>query len=193
MSKNRLEAFSDGVMAIIITIMVLEMKVPHEGGADWHALIPILPVFLSYVLSFANVLIYWNNHHHLFQVVNKVDGRVLLANGFLLFWLSLMPFTTAWMGENHFSALPVALFGFDLLMCAFAYTILVRSLIGLHDSNSALVKAIGSDSKGKISLICYLVAMPAVYVSPYISLGLYLLVAIIWLMPDSRVEKVIEH
>jgi uncharacterized membrane protein len=189
MTKNRLEAFSDGVLAIIVTIMVLEMKVPHGGGNTLAALKPILPSFLSYVLSFAMVLIYWNNHHHLFQLVKTINGKVLLANGHLLFWLSLTPFTTAWMGENHFAATPVALFGTVLIMCGLAYSILSRVLISVHGENSELAKAIGSDNKGWISVIVYLIAIGFSFFNPVISCLLYAAVAIMWLIPDSRIEK----
>jgi uncharacterized membrane protein len=189
MTKNRLEAFSDGVLAIIVTIMVLEMKVPHEGGNTLFTLKPVLPAFLSYVLSFAMVLIYWNNHHHLFQLVKTVNGKVLLANGHLLFWLSLTPFTTAWMGENHFAATPVALFGTVLIMCGIAYSILSRVLINIHGENSELAKAIGADNKGWISLVVYFVAIGISFFNPIISCLLYAAVAIMWLVPDTRIEK----
>ena len=193
MSKNRVEAFSDGVLAIIITIMVLEMKVPHGGGANLDSLRPVLPAFLSYVLSFAMVLIYWNNHHHLFQSVKRVNGKVLLANGHLLFWLSLTPFTTAWMGENHFASLPVALFGFVLIMCAIAYSILTRTLIGLHGQDSVLARAVGGDNKGIISLLSYLSAIIIAFFYPLISCFLYGAIAIMWLIPDKRIERELEH
>jgi uncharacterized membrane protein len=189
MNKNRLEAFSDGVLAIIVTIMVLEMKVPHSGGSELSTLKPILPAFLSYVLSFAMVLIYWNNHHHLFQLVKIINGKVLLANGHLLFWLSLTPFTTAWMGENHFAPTPVALFGTVLIMCGLAYSILSRVLINVHGENSELAKAIGSDNKGWVSIIVYLIAIGFSFLNPLISCLLYTAVAIMWLIPDSRIEK----
>jgi uncharacterized membrane protein len=189
MNKNRLEAFSDGVMAIIVTVMVLEMKVPHEGGADLAALRPVLPVFLSYILSFAMVVIYWNNHHHLFQLVKTINGSVLLANAHLLFWLSLMPFTTAWMGENHFAMIPVALFGLVLLMCGCAFFILTRVLVHIHGNDSALAKAIGKDKKSLISAGTYLLAIIIAFINPVVSCLIYALVALIWLIPDSRVEK----
>lgn len=182
-----MEAFSDGVIAIIITIMVLEMKVPH--GTDWGALRPILPVFLSYVLSFVYLGIYWNNHHHLLHAVKHVGGGVLWANLHLLFWLSLVPFVTGWMGENHFGSLPVALFGVVLLGAALAYTIPVRALIRRHGRESTLARAIGGDRKGWISLCCYLLAVPGAWFSPWLSEALYVAVAIIWLVPDSRIEK----
>jgi uncharacterized membrane protein len=187
MGKGRIEAFSDGVIAIIITIMVLEFKVPE--GEDWAALLPLTPVFLAYVLSFLNVGIYWNNHHHMFHAVKHVSGKVLWANMFLLFWLSLMPFATGYMSENHFAPIPVAVYSFDLFMCAVAYTILVIQLIGHHGRDSEFAKAIGNDKKGKISLLCYLIAMPAAFVHPWISLGLMILVAGIWFVPDRRFES----
>ncbi len=192
MNKNRVEAFSDGVMAIIVTIMVLEMKVPHGGGANWDTLKPVLPAFLSYVLSFAMVLIYWNNHHHLFHSVKKVNGRVLLANGHLLFWLSLTPFTTAWMGENQFASTPVALFGFVLIMCGIAYSILTRELIRLHGHDSLLARAVGRDSKGWISVAAYLTAICISFFAPKIACLFYVGVAILWLIPDKRIEKLLE-
>ena len=187
MHKSRLEAFSDGVIAIIITIMVLEMKVPH--GSDFAALAPLAPVFLSYVLSFVNVGMYWNNHHHMLQAAREVSGNVLLANLHLLFWLSLMPFTTGWMGENHFAPLPVALYGVVLLMSGGAYTILQRSIIALQEPGSRLAKAIGSDFKGKFSVFTYAAAIPIAFVQHWISLGLYVLVAIVWFIPDRRIER----
>jgi uncharacterized membrane protein len=187
MGKGRLEAFSDGVIAIIITIMVLEMKVPH--GADLVALRPLLPIFLSYVLSFIYVGIYWNNHHHLLQVVRQVNGRTLWANLHFLFWLSLFPFATAWMGENHFATLPVALYGVVLLLAAFAYFILTRTLIFEHGQDSALAIALDRDFKGKISVGIYAVAIPLAFVKPWLACALYVLVAFIWLIPDRRLEK----
>jgi TMEM175 potassium channel family protein len=193
MNKNRVEAFSDGVLAIIVTIMVLEMKVPHEGGATWAALKPVFPVFLSYILSFSMVWIYWNNHHHLFHSVKRVNGKVLLANGHLLFWLSLMPFATAWMGENHFASLPVALFGFVLAMSAIAYFFLTRTLIHLHGSDSLLAHAIGRDSKGWFSLAAYLTAILISFAAPKISCLIYAGVALVWLIPDKRIEKLLDH
>ncbi len=189
MSKSRLEAFSDGVLAIIITIMVLELKVPHE--ATLGALRPLIPTLLSYALSFVFVGVYWNNHHHLLQAIKQVDGRVLWANLHLLFWLSLFPFVTAWMGENHFAAWPVALYGTILLCAAIAYTILTRALIALHGSDSTLATAIGGDFKGWISIVIYVVAVPLAFVREWIACGLYILVAIIWLAPDRRIEKTI--
>jgi uncharacterized membrane protein len=187
MSKGRMEAFSDGVIAIIITIMVLELKVPH--GSDITALAPMIPVFLSYVLSFAFLGIYWNNHHHLLQAVRHVNGRVLWANMHLLFWLSLIPVTTAWMGENHIDPWPAALYGIVLLCAAFSYYFLARSLASLHGRESVLALAMGSGTKERISLTMYCAAVPLAFVSPWISLGLYAGVAIIWLIPDRRIEK----
>ena len=190
MSKERLNAFSDGVVAILITILVLELRVPE--GADWQALRPLAPVFLSYVLSFANVGIYWNNHHHMLHAVQRVDGRILWANMHLLFWLSLMPFTTGWMGENHFAALPVAAYAFDLLMCAAAYTLLQAQIIRLHGRESVLAKAVGPDAKGKVSLAAYVTAIPlALFDHPWIAGGLLITVALIWFIPDRRIESVL--
>jgi len=187
MHKGRLEAFSDGVLAIIITIMVLEMKVPH--GDEIAALVPLLPVFSSYVLSFLYVGIYWNNHHHLFQTVKHVSGGVLWANLHLLFWLSLFPFVTGWMGENHFSTVPVALYGGVLIMAALAYFILVRVLLRHHERSSELAVAIGSDFKGKISLAAYAVGIPLAFVNCAFSLAFYTAVALLWLVPDRRIER----
>jgi uncharacterized membrane protein len=187
MSKNRMEAFSDGVLAIIITIMVLELTVPH--GDDFAALIPLIPVFLSYVLSFVFLSIYWNNHHHLFQAVRQINGRVLWANLHLLFWLSLIPFVTGWMGENNFAALPVALYGVVLLFAAVAYFILTRSLLSIHEDDSVLATALGRDFKGKISVVIYILAIPLAFVSSWIASGLYIAVAAMWLIPDQRIEK----
>ena len=189
MSRGRLEAFSDGVIAIIITIMVLELKVPHD--ASWRSLIPIAPVFLSYVLSFVFVGIYWSNHHHLLQVVERVNGGVLWANLHLLFWLSLTPFVTAWMGENKFAAVPVSLYGGVLLGAAIAYFILARSLLAIHAPDSLLAIALGADFKGKISMVIYLVAIPLAFVRPWLACLLYVLVAVMWLVPDRRIEKTI--
>ena len=187
MTKTRLEAFSDAVIAILITIMVLELKVPH--GTELSALRPLVPVFLSYVLSFIYLGIYWNNHHHLFQAVKHIKGGVLWANSHLLFWLSLIPFATAWMGENHFAPLPVALYGLALFCCAIAYSILVRVLITHHGAQSNLAHAIGSDRKGNVSLACYLVAIPLAFVNIWISCAIYIGVAILWLVPDTRIES----
>lgn len=186
MTKNRLEAFSDGVLAIAITIMVLEMKVPH--GATLDALRPIAPVFLSYVMSFVFLGIYWHNHHHLLHAVKVVNGKVLWANTHLLFWLSLTPFVTGWMGENHFAPLPVAIYGVVMLMSGVAYYLLVRALLGNHGRDSALARAIGEDRKGMLSLVLYAVAIPLALIAPLASCGLYALVSVIWLVPDRRIE-----
>ena len=196
MEKNRLEAFSDGVLAIIITIMVLELKVPHPSDQVPHPdkladLKDLLPVFLSYVLSFIYVGIYWNNHHHMFQSTKHVSGGILWANLHLLFWLSLFPFTPGWMGENHLAATPTAIYGVVLLMAAIAYFILQRTIIAQQGRNSLLAAAIGKDWKGKISPLCYLAAIPLAFVSPWISGGLYILVALMWLVPDRRIERVL--
>jgi uncharacterized membrane protein len=189
MGRGRLEAFSDGVLAIIITIMVLELKVPH--GADLGALAPLLPVFLSYVLSFVYVGIYWSNHHHLLHAVRQVNGRVLWANLHLLFWLSLVPFVTGWMGENHFAAWPVALYGVVLLAAAVAYFILTRVLISHHGKDSVLAKALGKDFKGKVSVVFYAAAILLSFLSPWLACGLYVVVAVMWLIPDRRIEQVL--
>jgi len=191
MGKNRLEAFSDGVLAIIITIMVLELKVPH--GADWAALSKLMPVFLSYVLSFIYVGIYWNNHHHLLHAVKHVSGIVLWANLHLLFWLSLIPFVTGWMGENHFSALPAALYGVVLMMAGVAYWILVRSLISTDGKDSLVAQAVGKDFKGVISVVVYLVAIPLAFVSVWMALLGYVAIALLWLVPDRRLEKKLQE
>ena len=187
MSKERVEAFSDGVIAIIITVMVLGLTVPH--GADLTALLPLAPIFLSYVLSFIFLGIYWNNHHHLLQAIQQVDGRVLWANLHLLFWLSLIPFVTGWMGENQFAAWPVALYGVVLLFAAVAYFILTRALISLHGANSILANALGRDVKGKVSVVIYLAAIPLALVNSWLAFALYVLVAVVWLIPDRRIEK----
>ncbi|HEV2289152.1 MAG TPA: TMEM175 family protein [Candidatus Acidoferrales bacterium] len=187
MTKNRLEAFSDGVLAVIITIMVLEMKSPR--GASFDALRPVIPVFSSYVLSFVILAIYWNNHHHLLHAVERVNGATLWANFHLLFWLSLVPFTTAWMGDNNFSSRPVALYGIVLLLAAIAYFILTRTLIALHGKSSTLATSIGRDAKGKISIAIYVVAIPLAFLHPALSAICYSVVAIIWLIPDRRIEK----
>ena len=189
MGKNRMEAFSDGVIAIIITIMVLEMKVPK--GEDLSALKPLLPVFLSYVLSFIYVGIYWNNHHHLLHSMQKVSGGILWANLHLLFWLSLFPFATGWMGENHLAAVPTAAYGVVLLMAAIAYYVLQRQIIANQGKDSLLALAIGSDWKGKISPALYLAAIPLAYVSSWIASGIYVIVAMLWLIPDRRIERVV--
>ena len=196
MGKGRFEAFSDGVLAIIITIMVLELKVPHadHGPADWHALEPLVPVFLSYVLSFIYIGIYWNNHHHMLHATTRVSGAALWANLHLLFWLSLVPFVTGWMGENHYEALPTAAYGVALLMAAVAYTILQTTLMRQRDHNAALAQAIQRDGKGKLSMACYVSAIPLAFVATWASLTLYVVVALIWLIPDRRIERVLaEH
>lgn len=191
MSKNRMEAFSDGVIAIIITVMVLELKTPQE--ATLAALRPLVPVLLCYVLSFVFLGIYWSNHHHLLHAIAHVDGRVLWANLHLLFWLSLIPFVTAWMGENRFATWPVAFYGVVLLCAAVAYFILTRALIALHGRDSVLATAVGRDRKGKISIVAYLAAIPLAFVNPWISCALYVLVAILWLIPDRRIEKTLHE
>jgi uncharacterized membrane protein len=190
MGKGRFEAFSDGVIAIIITIMVLELKVPHEAGLD--ALKPLLPVFLCYVLSFVNIGIYWNNHHHMLHTVHRVSGAMLWANLHLLFWLSLMPFATGWMGENHFASVPVALYGVVLLMCGVAYKLLTEAIIASQGPESLLKKAVGGDSKGWIPLVLYTTAIPAAFWFPQISLTFYVIVALLWLVPDTRIERVLD-
>jgi len=187
MSKGRMEAFSDGVIAIIITIMVLELRPPT--GTDIASLTPLLPAFLSYALSFVFLGIYWSNHHHLLQAIKHVDGRVLWANLHLLFWLSLTPFVTAWMGENHFAPWPVALYGFVLLFSAIAYFILTKVLLAVHGKDSLLAAALGGDFKGQISLVIYGVAILLSFVATWVSCALYVLVAIMWLVPDKRIEK----
>ena len=189
MSKGRLEAFSDGVIAIIITIMVLELKVPH--GVDWAALQPLLPVLLSYVLSFVYIGIYWNNHHHMLQAAGKVNGFILWANLHLLFWLSLVPFVTAWMGENHFAALPVALYGAVLLLAGLAYYILARALAAHHGKDSKLAIAIGKDYKGLLSLVIYALAIALAGHYTWVAFSLYVVVALIWFIPDRRIERMI--
>ena len=186
MGKGRLEAFSDGVIAIIITIMVLEMKVPH--GAALADLQPLLPVFLSYLLSFIYVGIYWNNHHHMLHATSKVSARVLWANLHLLFWLSLFPFATGWMGENHFAAIPSVLYGVILLMAALAYWLLQQAIIAAEGPDSTLRRAVGKDWKGKLSPICYFIAIFAAFRAPWITQAMYALVALIWLVPDRRIE-----
>jgi uncharacterized membrane protein len=189
MTKGRLEAFTDGVIAILITILVLELRAPHGDRLD--ALTPLLPTFGSYVLSFVYLAIYWNNHHHLMHAVKHVDGRVLWANVFLLFWLSLVPFATAWMGDNHFAELPVAMYGGVLFMAAVGFTILVRTLIARHGPGSTLARAVGADRKGWISLLLYGLGVPLAFVSRWIALALYVTVAIIWLVPDTRIERIL--
>jgi len=187
MSKGRLEGFSDGVIAIIITIMVLELKAPHSETPE--ALAPLVPAFLSYVLSFLYVGIYWNNHHHMLQTTNRVTGSMLWANLHLLFWLSLFPFATAWMGENHFAPAPSAFYGVILLMAAAAYWTLQQTIIAVQGPDSFLKKALGSDWKGRLSPLTYAIAIPAAFWSAWISQGLYVFVALLWLVPDRRIER----
>lgn len=187
MSKGRLEAFSDGVFAVIITIMVLEMKVPR--GTDLQALKSVVPVFLSYVLSYIYVGIYWNNHHHLLQASEHVTGGILWANLVLLFCLSLVPFTTAWMGENHYAPLPVAVYGVMLLLAGIAFVVLTKSLIAHHGKNSVLATSIGNDWKGRVSVLVYALAIPLAFVRPWVACACYIFVAIMWLAPDPRIEK----
>ena len=189
MPKGRLEAFSDGVLAIIITIMVLELRVPH--GSDLTALRPLLPILLSYVLSFVYLGIYWNNHHHMLQATKHVTGLILWANLHLLFWLSLFPFVTAWMGENHFSAVPTAVYGGVLLLAAIAYYLLQGAILRVEGPDSLLATAVGADIKGKVSPLCYAIAIPLAFVSPRIANGLYVAVALMWLIPDRRIERVL--
>ena len=189
MEKDRLLAFSDGVVAIIITIMVLELKVPH--GASWDDLAGVLPVFLSYVLSFVYVAIYWNNHHHLLYTVNRVDTLILWANTHLLFWLSLVPFATAWMGENHFAKLPTAVYGVALLIPAIAYLLLQKAIIRREGQDSRLARALGRDIKGKISPFLYVTAIALSFVDPLIAGIIYVSVAVMWLIPDRRIERVL--
>lgn len=191
MNKTRLEAFSDGVLAIIITIMVLEIKVPH--GSDFSALKPLLPVILSYILSFIYIGIYWNNHHHMMHTVKHVSGGILWANLHLLFWLSLVPFVTGWIGENHFDPIPMATYGIVLLMAAIAYFILQTQIIRSQGENSLLAKAIGNDIKGKMSPILYFAAIGSNFFSQWVSGALYILVALIWLIPDKRIEVILRN
>ncbi|HRB70807.1 TMEM175 family protein [Flavobacterium sp. WV_118_3] len=191
MNKTRLEAFSDGVLAIIITIMVLEIKVPHE--VSFSALKPILPVFLSYVLSFIYVGIYWNNHHHMLHTVKQISGGILWANLHLLFWLSMIPFATAWIGENHFAPIPMMLYGIVLLLCALAYFILQYLILKKHGPDSVLSKAIGNDSKGKLSPVFYILGIIASNYNGLIAGAFYVLVAIMWLIPDKRIERILDH
>ena len=190
MGSGRLEAFSDGVIAIIITVMVLELKAPQ--GSDFQSLWPLLPVFLSYVLSFVYLGIYWNNHHHMLHATERIDGRVLWANLHLLFWLSLIPFTTGWMGENHFTAAPTALYGFVLLMAALAYVGLQRAIIAGQGEGSLLARAVGRDLKGNLSPLIYLIAIALSFFYNWRSQGLYVLVALMWLIPDRRIERAIQ-
>jgi len=190
MSKSRLEAFSDGVIAIIITIMVLELRPP--AGTDWSALQPLIPVFVSYIISFAYIAIYWNNHHHLLQACRKVNGAVLWANIHLLLWLSLFPFVTAWVGERPGAAAPSALYGIVLLLAAIAYFILSNTIIAVEGADSMLARAVGKDRKGRLSLVLYLIAIGASWTLPVIAHGIYILVALIWLVPDRRIERTLE-
>ena len=189
MGKERLAAFSDGVIAIIITIMVLELKVPH--GSTWSVLMTVVPSFLSYILSFIYLAIYWNNHHHLLHTVARVDGLILWANSHLLFWLSLIPAATAWMGENFLASTPTAVYGIILLMPAIAYYLLQKAIIRKHGTHSVLANALGKDIKGKISPIFYIAGIALAFVNPWLAIAIYILVAVIWLVPDRRIEKVI--
>jgi uncharacterized membrane protein len=191
MNTERLEAFSDGVIAILITIMVLELKVPH--GADIATLRPLLPVFLTYILSFVYLGIYWNNHHHMLYATERVNGKILWANLHLLFWLSLVPFVTGWMGENHFAPLPTAVYGVVLLLSAIAFTTLQSVIVAHQGPNSKLATAVGGDLKGKISIVFYVLAIPLAFVHQWISDALYVLVALIWLIPDRRIESKIDE
>ena len=191
MKTGRLEAFSDGVLAIIITIMVLELKVPHE--TDLESLLPIWPVFLSYILSFIYIAIYWNNHHHMLQAADRINGSILWANMHLLFWLSLIPFTTAWMGENHFATIPVALYGVVLFFAGLAYWILEWCIVREHGPDSTLAKAVGRDWKGRLSNILYAIAIAAAFVHPLIAGVIYAAVAVMWLVPDSRIEHALHQ
>ncbi len=187
MTKTRLEAFSDGVIAILITIMVLELRVPH--GADWAALGPLVPVLLTYVLSFVFLGIYWNNHHHLFHAVDRINGAIMWANLHLLFWLSLVPFATGWMGENEFAPVPTATYGVVLLCAAVSYTILLRTIVAYEGPHSALARAVGKDRKGNVSLALYVAAIPFAFLSHFIADAIYVTVALIWLVPDRRIES----
>jgi uncharacterized membrane protein len=187
MNKGRLEAFTDGVIAILITIMVLELKVPH--GTDWEALRPLVPVSLTYVLSFVMLGIYWNNHHHMLQAAQRINGKILWANLHLLFWLSLVPFGTGWMGENHFAPLPTAVYGAMLLLAAIAYTILARAIVLEEGPGSKLAAALGKDRKATFSMLLYVASIPLAFVSQWISVAIYVFVALIWLVPDRRIES----
>jgi uncharacterized membrane protein len=189
MEKGRLQSFSDGVIAIIITIMVLELKIPI--GDSLISLKPLIPIFISYILSYIYIGIYWNNHHHMFYAVSKINGGILWANLHLLFWLSLIPFVTGWMGENHFTTLPVALYGCVLFMSAMAWTILARSLIKQHGKTSLIATAFGKDLKGTLSLILYAIAIFIAFINPWVSLSLYIIVAVMWFIPDRRIEKLL--
>jgi TMEM175 potassium channel family protein len=191
MNKERILAFSDGVLAIIITIMVLELKIPH--GDKLEDLKPLIPIVVSYILSFVHIGIYWNNHHHMMYAVKKVNGVILWANLHLLFWLSLLPFVTGWMGENYFTTIPVALYGLDLFMSSIAYFILSQCLLKYEGKSSVLAAAVGNDFKGKISSILYVLAIVLAFINAWTSLGIYALVAMIWVIPDKRIEKVISE
>ena len=191
MGKGRLEAFSDGVIAILITIMVLELKVPH--GVDWASLRPLTPVFLTYVLSFLFLGIYWNNHHHMLHTVDRITGRILWANLHLLFWLSTVPFVTGWMGENHFAPLPTAVYGMVLLLSGVAYTILQTAIVAGHGPGSKLAAAVGRDFKGKLSMGLYALAIPLAFVNQWIADGIYVFVALMWLVPDRRIESLLNE
>ena len=191
MGKGRLEAFSDGVIAILITIMVLELKVPH--GAGWDALRPLAPVFLTYVLSFVYLGIYWNNHHHMLHAAERINGKVLWANLHLLFWLSLVPFVTGWMGENHFAPLPTAVYGGVLLLSGVAYTVLQTVLVGAQGPGSKLAAAVGNDAKGKLSMGLYVFAILLAFVNQWIADGIYVFVALMWLVPDPRIESLLNE
>jgi uncharacterized membrane protein len=190
MSKGRLEAFSDGVIAILITIMVLELKVPH--GADWAALKPMVPVFLTYVLSFVFLGIYWNNHHHMLHTADRINGKILWANQHLLFWLSLVPFVTGWMGENHFAPVPTAVYGAVLFMCGIAYTLLQSTIVAHQGEGSRLAAAVGKDWKGKASGVMYAASVPLAFVHQWISHAIFVALALMWLVPDRRIEAVLD-
>jgi len=191
MSKSRLEAFSDGVIAILITIMVLELKVPEGSGLE--AIRVLLPKFLTYVLSFIFLAIYWNNHHHMLHLTEGVNGKILWANFHLLFWLSIVPIVTGWMGENHLAPLPVAVYGVVLLLDAISYTILQQAIVSYQGEKSKLRAAVGRDSKGKLSILLYIIAISTAYIDQWISIGIYILVACIWLIPDPRIERMYAH
>jgi len=191
MSKERMLAFSDGVIAVLITIMVLELKVPH--GADWAAVAPLVPVFLTYILSYVVLGIYWNNHHHMFQLCHRINGMILWANLHLLFWLSLIPFVTGWMGENHFASLPTAAYGVVMVGAALSYTILQMTIVKEEGPDSKLAAAVGSDRKGKLSLVMYVAAIPLAFVNQFLSDALYVAVALTWFLPDRRIEKTIQR
>ena len=187
MNTARLEAFSDGVIAILITIMVLELRVPH--GADWESLRPLIPIFLNYVLSFIYLGIYWSNHHHMLQATDRINGKILWANLHLLFWLSLVPFVTGWMGENHFAPLPTAVYGAVLLLAAIAYTILQSMIVAQQGTESKLGAAVGKDKKGKLSMLLYAAAIPLAFINQWVADGIYVFVALTWLIPDRRIES----